>query len=126
MIFFDHFSKYTWIYFLRFKSEVLSVFIQFRTLVEKYFGRHIKCFQADWGGEFQALTNYLRDNGITQCVSCPYTPEQNGCAERKHRHILETGRALLHYANIPSHFWTNAFETAVYTINRLPTPRLKN
>nr|AAU90288.2 Polyprotein, putative [Solanum demissum] len=65
----------------------------------------------DWGGEYQALTNYLRDNGIVQRSSCPYTPEQNGCAERKHRHIVETGRALLHHANVPHKFWTNAFDT---------------
>ena len=102
------------------------MFIQFPTLIEKYFGCPIKSFQADWGGEFQALTSYLRDNGITQRSFCPYTPEQNGCAERKHRHIVETGRALLHHANVPSRFWTIAFETAVYTINRLPTPRLEN
>lgn len=71
------------------------------------------------------MIQYLRDNGITQRSSCPYTHEQNGCAERKHRHIVETGRSLLHHSNVPSRFWTNAFETAVYTISRLPTPRLQ-
>lgn len=58
--------------------------------------------------------------------SCPYTPDQNGCAERKRRHIVETDRALLHHANVASKFWTNAFETAVYTINRLRTRILNN
>lgn len=51
---------------------------------------------------------------------------QNGCAKLKHWHIVETGRALLHHAKVPFNFWINAFETAVYTINRLPTPRLQN
>ena len=126
VIFYDHYSKYTWIYFLQHKSEVLSIFQQFRTIVEKHFDRSIKMFQADWGGEFQALTSYLRDNGISQRISCPYTPEQNGCAERKHRHIVETGRALLAHSGVPHKYWTNAFATAVYTINRLPTPNLNH
>ncbi|KAD4586624.1 hypothetical protein E3N88_24225 [Mikania micrantha] len=49
---------------------------------------------------------------------------QNGVAERRHRHIVETGLALLHYAHLPLSFWTHAFQTAVYLINRLPTPIL--
>lgn len=92
MIFFYDFPKYTWIYFLRFKSDVLSVFILFRTFVEQYLDCSIRSFQTDWVGEFQALTSYFCDNGITQRSCCPYTTEQNDCLERKHRHIVETGR----------------------------------
>ena len=47
--------------------------MQFRTIVEKYFGRPIKSFQEDWGGEYQALKNYLRDKRIVRPSSCPYT-----------------------------------------------------
>ena len=75
VLFFDHFSKYCWIYFVKYKSKVLSVFIKFRHLIEKYFGRPIKSFQADWGDEFQALTSYLLENGITQRSSYPKTLE---------------------------------------------------
>lgn len=42
--------------------------------------------------------------------------------ERKHRHIVETGLALMAHASLPQHFWADAFHTAVYLINRLPTP----
>lgn len=124
VIFYDHYSKYSWLYFLKQKSDVLPIFIQFRTLVEKYFGLPIKNFQSDWGGEFQSLTSYLRQNGITQRVSCPYTPEQNGCAERKHRHVVELGRSLLNHAAVPYEYWTYAFSAAMYTINRLPSSML--
>ncbi len=102
------------------KYDVLNIFIQFKHLVEKYFTLPIKCFQADWGGEYQALTNYLREHGISQRISYPHTPKQNGCAERKHRHIVEIGRALLTHASIPLHYWTYTFECAVDTLNRLP------
>ncbi|CAN1798348.1 Retrovirus-related Pol polyprotein from transposon RE1, partial [Linum perenne] len=90
VLFYDHFSKYVWLYFARYRSDLLSIFIQFRSLVEKFFGRPIKSFRADWGGEYQGLSGYLAEHGILEQTSCPHTPEQNGCAERKHRHITET------------------------------------
>jgi hypothetical protein len=46
--------------------------------------------------------------------------------ERKHRHIVETGLALLSHAHVPLHHWDDAFQTACYLINRLPTPTLNN
>ncbi|CAN1131585.1 Retrovirus-related Pol polyprotein from transposon RE2 [Linum perenne] len=124
VLFYDHYSKFSWIYFLRYKSQLMSVFIQFRQLVEKHFDRPIKIFQSDWGGEFQRLTSYLAAHGIVHRSSCPYTPEQNGCAERKHRHIVDNGLALMHTAKIPLKYWTLAFDTSTYLINRTPTPLL--
>ncbi|CAN1163242.1 Retrovirus-related Pol polyprotein from transposon RE2 [Linum perenne] len=100
IIFYDHYSKYTWIYFVRYRSDLLSVFIKYRTMVEKYFGRAIRSFRADWGGEYQKLAQYLADQGIVFQRSCPHTPEQNGCSERKHRHITELGRTLIHQAKV--------------------------
>lgn len=56
----------------------------------------------------------------------PHTPEHNGLSERKHRHIVETGLSLLSSAHMPLTYWPFAFSTAVYLINRLPTPILSN
>jgi hypothetical protein len=64
--------------------------------------------------------------GITHHVSCPHTHQQNGSAECKHRHIVETGLALLAHAHIPLKFWDEAFLTATYLINRLPTRVVDN
>ncbi|TXG62698.1 hypothetical protein EZV62_009692 [Acer yangbiense] len=57
--------------------------------------------------------------------SCPHTHEQQGCVERKHRHIVELGLTLLAQASMPLRFWEEAFNTAVHLINRLPTPIIK-
>jgi len=48
-------------------------------------------------------------------------PEQNGVAERKHRHIVETTRSLLLSAFVPSEFWGEAVLTAVSLINTIPS-----
>ncbi|KAL4018723.1 hypothetical protein IC575_022343 [Cucumis melo] len=58
--------------------------------------------------------------------SCPHTSQQNGRAERKHRHILDSVRALLLSASCPEKFWGEAALTSVYTINRLPSSVLQN
>jgi histone deacetylase 1/2 len=48
--FIDDYSKFTWIYFLRHKSEVFQVFRDFQTLVERQFDHKILAMQTDWGG----------------------------------------------------------------------------
>lgn len=53
-------------------------------------------------------------------------PKQNGCAEKKCRHFIETGITFLNHANLLIKFWDYAFEAIVYTINLLPTPRLNH
>ena len=124
--FIDDYTKYTWLYPLKFKSDVLQVFIDFQKRIERHLNHKIVNFQSDWGGEFQALTKYLKEQGIFHRISCPHTPAQNGTAERKHRHIFETALSLLHQSSLPHHFWDEAVCTAVYLINRLPTQNLKN
>ncbi|KAG8478357.1 hypothetical protein CXB51_028109 [Gossypium anomalum] len=47
-----------------------------------------------WGGEFRAFASVLAEQGIIHRLSCPHTSEQNGVAEWKHRHIVETGLTL--------------------------------
>ncbi|TYK09620.1 Retrovirus-related Pol polyprotein from transposon TNT 1-94 [Cucumis melo var. makuwa] len=56
----------------------------------------------------------------------PYTSQQNGRAERKHRHILDSVRTLLLSTSCPKKFWGEATLTSVYTINRLPSSILEN
>jgi hypothetical protein len=53
-----------------------------------------------------------------------HTHQQNGSAERKHRHIIETGLASFARASMPLKFWDETFLTATFLINRLPTPVL--
>jgi hypothetical protein len=54
------------------------------------------------------------------------THQQNGSAEHKHRHIVETGLALLAHAHIVIKFWDDAFLTTTYLINCLPIRVIDN
>uniref|UniRef100_A0A2N9IVC8 Integrase catalytic domain-containing protein n=1 Tax=Fagus sylvatica TaxID=28930 RepID=A0A2N9IVC8_FAGSY len=70
----------------------------------------------------KSFLSILDSNGTLPHYSCPYTSQQNGRAERKLRHILDVVRTLLISASIPERFWGEAALTAVYTINRIPSP----
>jgi hypothetical protein len=124
LVFVDHFSKYVWLYPLKNKSDVSFIFPKFKSVVEKFFNLPIVSLYSDNGGEFIKLKSFLSQNGISHFTTPPHTPELNATAERRHRHIVETGRTLLHHANLPHKFWSFAFTTAAYLINRLPTPIL--
>ena len=120
--FIDDFSKFSWIYLMHDRIEAPRIFLQFQAHVERLLDTKIKWVQSDWGGEYQKIHNtFFRSLGIGHRVSCPHTHQQNGSAERKHRHIVETGLALLAHAHVPIKFWDDAFLTATYLINRLPT-----
>jgi hypothetical protein len=122
--FIDDFSRFSWIYTIKHKSDVHRVFLEFQAHVERLLNKKILGIQSDWGGEYQRLNTYLKSVGIHHRVSCPHTHQQNGVAERKHRHIVEMGLALLAHSSLPLRFWDEAFVTACYLINRLPSRML--
>ncbi|XP_070039220.1 uncharacterized protein [Nicotiana tomentosiformis] len=82
----------------------------------------------DNGTEFfnSKCSALFSDLGIIHQSSCPYTPQQNGTVERKHRHILEVARALRIQSSVPIRFWGECIRNAVYLINKLPTAVLKS
>ena len=123
VLFIDDKSRATWLYLLKSKTEVISVFQEFHNMVINQFDAKIKSFRTDNGTEYTSgpFSEYLRNHGILHETSCVGTPQQNGVAERKNRHILETARALMFQMNIPKRYWSHGVLTATYLINRLPS-----
>jgi histone deacetylase 1/2 len=124
--FIDDYSKFTWIYLLKHKSEVFQPFHEFQGLIERQFDRKIFALQPDWGGEYEKLNSFSTKTGIVHLVSCPHAHQQNGAAERKHRHIVEVGLSLLAQSSMPLKYWDQAFLTATYLINRTPNKVINN
>ncbi|KAM2714488.1 hypothetical protein EV2_044230 [Malus domestica] len=120
----DDFSRCTWVYLMNHKSDARSYLITFIHLVETQFSTRVKVLRSDNGPEF-LMTQFFSDKGILHQTSCVSTPQQNGVAERKHRHLLNVARALLFQSHLPKKFWGDAILTATYLINRTPTPLLQ-
>jgi hypothetical protein len=119
--FVDNYSKFTWIYLLKHKSEVLQKFHDFQSLIERLFDRKNISVQNDWGGEYEKLNSFFTNIGISHHVSCPHAHQQNGSVEIKYRHIVEVGLSLLDGASMPLKFWDEAFLAATFLINRIPS-----
>ena len=88
--------------------------------------KKIKIFQSDGGGEFsnRKFAKHLHECGILHQMSYLGTPEQNGVAKRKHRHIVELGLTMMIAFNVPKRFWVEAFTIVIFEINRLPRNNL--
>ncbi|KAB2621081.1 hypothetical protein D8674_037660 [Pyrus ussuriensis x Pyrus communis] len=116
-------TRMTWIYVMKNKSDVSMVFRSFSKMVATQYSFVIKVLHSDNRGEYigSELSNFLRDQGILHETTCPHTPQQNGVAERKNRHILETAHALLIGASVPNRFWHDMVTYAVHVINRMPS-----
>ena len=84
VLFVDHYTRYTWLYSLKQKSQVYEVFIKFKSLVENRFQHKLRTLYSDNGGEYIGLARFLSLHGISHMTSPPHTPEHNGIAERRH------------------------------------------
>lgn len=121
--FVDDHSRLTWLYLMKNRSELLSHFCAFHTEIKNQFNVSIKTLRTDNAGEYfsHSLGSYLCENGIIHQSSCADTPSQNGVAERKNRHLLETARALSFQMHVSKIFWVDAVSTACFLINRMPS-----
>lgn len=120
MTFIDDASGYRTVYFLKHKSEVLGKFKTFEKSVANKFGRPLKTIRSDNGREYEnkEVRQYLESRGIVHETTAPYTPQQNGKAERENRTIVESARTMIHAKNVPVKFWAEAVNCAVYVLNR--------
>jgi transposase InsO family protein len=128
LTFIDDFSRKTWVYFLKKKSETFSKFKEFRALVEKQSGKSVKILRSDGGGEYDSneFTDYCKQHGIARQYTTRYTPQQNGVAERKNRTIMNMARSMLSYKKLSNEYWAEAVACSVYLLNRSPTVSIKN
>lgn len=123
MTFTDDFSRYTCLFFLKLKSETLSKFQQFKSMIERQGNIRIKAIRSNSGGEYtsKAFVNFCEESRISRKLTQAHTPHQNGIAERKNRSLIEKARRMAFESNLPPSLWTEAVSTANYVINRTAT-----
>lgn len=118
----DH-SRFAVVRLIKSKDEVAGVVQEYIAEMSTRFGRKPIAIRTDNGKEYvsRELENFLRKEGIQHQLTVPYTPQQNGVAERKNRSLTESAKCMLLDAGLNNRFWGEAILTAAYLQNRLPS-----
>jgi hypothetical protein len=116
----DDFSGKSWIFLTKDRREVYQVFESWRNQVQLKSGQKLKAIRSDNAPEFIKLSKELEKEGIRIELTVPYTPSQNGVAERLNRTLITKARAMLVAAELPSQLWGEAVHVACYLKNLTP------
>jgi len=119
------FSKWCWITFLKQKSgdEVLDAMKRFVIDAQSETHLRMKTFLSDNGSEYvnTQMELFMLQKNVKHQRTVPYSPQQNGFAERQNLTIMSMARCVLIESNLPYQYWDFAVRYAVWTLNRLPT-----
>eukprot|EP00253_Pinus_taeda_P008052 PITA_08052 len=90
--------------------------------------KKIKALRTDNGGEFynKEFEEFYKKCGIARQKTTPYTPQQNGVAERMNKTLMEKTRSMLSGARLRQEFWAEAVDTTCYLVNRSPSSALED
>jgi transposase InsO family protein len=114
-----------WIIFFKTKSaeEVLDATHRFIKDAQSETNLRMTTFLTDNGSEYVSrdMSAFLLQKNIKHQRTTPYSPQQNGMAERRNQTVMAMARCVLIESNLPYEYWPLAVRYTVYTLNRLPT-----
>ncbi|GAX80554.1 hypothetical protein CEUSTIGMA_g7991.t1 [Chlamydomonas eustigma] len=121
--FLDDYTKFSVVRLIKVKNQVPEEIKSVIAELERQTGLQVKAIRSDRGGEYinQTLQDYLKKKGIVQQLTAPYSPEQNGKAERLNRTLVERVRSMLHSSQVSKNLWAEAVVTANCRRNCSPT-----
>jgi len=98
LLFIDDATRFTSVYIIKRKSDVLDSFKEYQAEMEKQTGKRIKRLRTDGGAEYTSkeFENFLQQEGILKETTAPYSPQSNGVAEQANRTIYHRGASTLH------------------------------
>ena len=119
----DSFTKYARVRLLHTKDDVIEAIKNF-TLAQNKRTNGIQRFHQDNAQELKNKETYAFFNkkGVKYTYSAPYSPEQNGSAERINRTLLNKVRAMMFDSPLSEEkeLWGEALMAACYLYNRTP------
>ncbi|CAI7753607.1 unnamed protein product [Closterium sp. NIES-53] len=123
----DHRTRYMWVRPVAKKSDALQEFVQWLVVIERQTKKSVLMLRSDRGGEFlgKQFTEFVNSKGIVHNLTCPYTPQQNGMAEREMRTVVESVRTMLLHMGVQHHWWHFALPQAVWVRNCLERSTLR-
>jgi transposase InsO family protein len=93
----------------------------YKSEVENQLNKKIKVVRSDRGGEYVSpFADICAQSGIIHECTAPYSPQQNGIAERKNRTLKEMMNAMLISSGMDQDMWGEAILTANYLLNKIP------
>ncbi|GJU60145.1 zinc finger, CCHC-type containing protein [Tanacetum coccineum] len=117
--FIDYASRFCYVYLLHVKDEALDKFRIYKTEVELKQNDLIKTLCTDRGGKYYDPV-FFQSVEIILETTAPYTPQQNGVAERKIKALKEIVNSMLSYSGLHEGFWGEAM-----AVVRLLDPKRK-
>ena len=100
--FIDDCTRYCYVYLLRGKDEAIEAFIQYKNEVKNQLNKKIKVLRSDRGGEYESpFGEFYLQYGIVHQTTAPYSPQQNGVAERKNRTLKDMMNTMLLSSGLP-------------------------
>ncbi|GKA75308.1 retrovirus-related pol polyprotein from transposon TNT 1-94 [Tanacetum coccineum] len=120
--FIDDCSKFCYVYLINTKDEALNMFKTYKAEVENQLDKKIKILRSDRGGEYESndFAEFCSTFGIVHQTTAPYTPQQNGVAERKNRTLKNMINSMLITSGAPHSLWGEACLAANTILNKIP------
>jgi transposase InsO family protein len=117
----DDASRYVTLYFMKSKEEAAGYIETYCLMVERKTGKPPAWIRIDNGSELynQRTKDFCASKGIEIQTTAPYSPSQNGVAERLNRTLLDLVRAMHISGDAPAFLWDEAVSNAVYLRNRV-------
>jgi hypothetical protein len=126
LTFVDDFSRFTWVYFLRSKNEVLDKFLDFKTHVEHKSRRAIKVLRMDNGTRYlnRRLTDFCRHEGIDLQTLATFSPHKIDISALRIHTLKSMASCMIKAKSLDPALEVKAISSATHILNWSPHPAL--
>ena len=82
--FIDDYSRCTWLFLMKTRAEIFSIFQKFHVEIRTQFNTSIRILRSDNAKEYfsMSFSSFMSSHRILHRSSCAYTPQQNGVSVR--------------------------------------------